>query len=195
VEPDTVDGSSGAHAQGWASLLEWFYLRSGLPLPHLEQVKPDRLPNPYRALLAHSSDMTPTLEAFYEQPLGLTVLSSHRGENSYRREVLLTIGSGQSPVLYGVIRVLLQHLPESVRRRVLEERFPLGHILQTEGTPHLSWPQSFFIAQSDVHMARALKLTGACRLYGRRNVLVDGSRRLLAEVIEVLGPVLVQRER
>ena len=26
-------------------------------------------------------------------------------------------------------------------------------------------------------------------LYGRRNVLLDGSRRLLAEVIEVLAPV------
>jgi hypothetical protein len=29
-------------------------------------------------------------------------------------------------------------------------------------------------------------------LYGRRNVLLDGSRRLLAEVIEVLAPVAKQ---
>ena len=53
----------------------------------------------------------------------------------------------------------------------------------------MSWPQPFFRAEPDSHMAAMLWLRRNCGLYGRRNVLVDGSRRLLAEVIEVLAPI------
>jgi hypothetical protein len=38
-------------------------------------------------------------------------------------------------------------------------------------------------------MASMLKLECPWPLYGRRNVLLDGNRRLLAEVLEVLAPV------
>jgi hypothetical protein len=71
---------------------------------------------------------------------------------------------------------------------VLEEQRPLGNILQSEAIPHLSWPQAFFSVQSDARMKTVLNLREPARLYGRRNVLVDISRRLLAEVIEVLAP-------
>jgi chorismate-pyruvate lyase len=133
--------------------------------------------------------MTPTLENFFRQPLGLIVLSRDIQEESYRREVVLTLGCEMRPILYGAIRILLGRLPEKAREGVLEERFPLGHILQTEAIPHLSWPQAFFRAEPDTHMTAMLQLQHVGDLYGRRNVLVDGSRRLLAEVIEVLAPV------
>jgi hypothetical protein len=38
-------------------------------------------------------------------------------------------------------------------------------------------------------MSSVLHLPQQNDLYGRRNVLLDGHRRLLAEVIEVLAPV------
>jgi chorismate-pyruvate lyase len=178
-----------AHLHGWASLLEWFYQRSGLELPRLHQLKPERVPQPYSALLVHSSDMTPTLENFFRQPLGLTVLSRDIQDQSYRREVVLTLGCEMRPILYGAIRIVLDRLPDKARLAVLEERFPLGHILQTEAIAHLSWPQAFFRAEPDMHMTAMLGLGRVGDLYGRRNVLVDGSRRLLAEVIEVLAPL------
>ena len=189
VDPGPVEGFEldASHA-GWTSLLEWSYRRAGLELPHLDRLAPEEVPQPYKSLLVHSADMTPTLEAHYGRPLGLTVLSREVQGDCYLREVVLTIGSEKRPVLYGAIRILLNHLPPGARRRVLEERFPLGHILQTEETPHLSWPQAFFRAEPDPHMAALLRCGSvAGPLYGRRNVLVDGSRRLLAEVIEVLG--------
>lgn len=183
------DPRPAAHAQGWASLLEWFYQRAGLSLPRLEQVRPEAVPQPYRSILVHSDDMTPTLETFFGVRPGLSVLGRETGDESYRREVVLTLGSERRPVLYGVIRILLGHLPERAWQRVLRERHPLGHILQTEAIPHLSWPQTFFRVEADAHMTTVLRLKRAWDLYGRRNVLVDGTRRLLAEVIEVLGPV------
>jgi hypothetical protein len=72
---------------------------------------------------------------------------------------------------------------------VLEEQRPLGSILQSEGIPHISWPQAFFRVESDPHTAAVLGRRQPCDLYGRRNVLLDRTRRLLAEVIEILAPV------
>src|SRR5438552_902278 len=131
-------------AAGWTALLERFYARAGLTLPPLERLKDGEVPRPYKALLVHSQDMTPTLENFYRQPLGLTVLSRERHNDSYYREVILTVENGARPVAYGAIRIHLDHLPPAVRQRVLEEHRPFGNILQGESLPHISWPQAFF---------------------------------------------------
>ncbi|HTL17429.1 MAG TPA: hypothetical protein VL793_09340 [Patescibacteria group bacterium] len=173
---------------GWAGLLERFYGKLGLPMPLLQDVDGQAMPQPYQKLLVHSADMTPTLESFYHQPMRLTVLTREQQEYSYLREVVLKSARDSRPVEYGVIRICLNHLPPPASRRVLEEQRPLGNILQSESIAHLSWPQAFFRVQSDSHLAHVLYLSQPCMLYGRRNVLLDGSRRLLAEVIEILAP-------
>ena len=172
----------------WTALLGWFYERVGLPLPAIQPVKRADLPEPYRHLLAHSRDMTPTLEAFHGRKLAITLLSRERAEESYLREVLLRPVGEWRPVEYGVIRICLDILPPAARAAVLAEERPFGSILQSEGVGHLSWPQAFFQLAADDHIGRALGLRPPATLYGRRNVLVDGRRRLLAEVIEVLPP-------
>jgi chorismate-pyruvate lyase len=173
----------------WAALLQRFYAGTGLCAPVLTELKPAEVPPPYQGLLVHSSDMTPTLARFYGQSLGLRVLSRERQDDSYKREVILWLAEDARPVEYGVIRIRLDRLPPAARRLVLEEQRPLGDILQGEAIPHLSWPQAFFRLKADAHAGAALGLRRAGFLYGRRNVLLDGSRRLLAEVIEVLAPV------
>jgi chorismate-pyruvate lyase len=173
----------------WAALLQRFYDRTGLSAPVLKELKGAEVPPPYQGLLVHSSDMTPTLAKFYGQSLGLKVLSRERQDNSYKREVILWLAEDTRPVEYGVIRIYLDRLPSVARRLVLEEKRPLGDILQGEAIPHLSWPQAFFRLKADAHAGAALGLEHADYLYGRRNVLLDGSRHLLAEVIEVLAPV------
>src|SRR4051794_20405820 len=174
---------------GWAGLLERFYGKLGLALPALQEVPGSNLPQPYRDLLVHSADMTPTLETFYRQPMRLSVLTREQQDFYYLREVVLKSADDARPVEYGVIRICLNHLPPPASLRVLEEQRPLGNILQGEGIAHLSWPQSFFSVGSDSHLGHVLYLSKPDVLYGRRNVLLDGSRRLLAEVIEILAPV------
>jgi chorismate-pyruvate lyase len=176
-------------APGWAALLERFYSKLGLPLPELKEVSGPDMPQPYRELLVHSSDMTPTLETFYRQPMRLSVLTREQHDSYYLREVVLKSSEDARPVEYGVIRICLNHLPSAAGQLVLEEQRPLGNILQGEGIAHLSWPQSFFRVQSDSHLGHVLYMSQPATLYGRRNVLLDGSRRLLAEVIEILAPV------
>lgn len=173
----------------WAALLERFYGRRRLSLPRLSRLDGDEVPQPFQRLLVHSKDMTPTLEAYYHQPLRLWLLSREHHEATYLREVVLRLGDTGRPVEYGVIRIFLAHLPAPAARRVLEEERPLGNILQTEAIPHLSWPQAFFRVEADVHLRTVLQMRQRGEVYGRRNVLLDASRRLLAEVIEVLAPV------
>jgi chorismate-pyruvate lyase len=176
-------------SQPWSALLELFYSRAGLPPPRLERLGVDKMPQPYRKLLVHSMDLTPTLEAFYRRTLALTVLSRRREGASYMREVVLRLAGSGKRVGYGVIRIALEHLPPKSAMRVLENQVPFGSILQRDAIPHLSWPQAFFSVEADPHLKRVLGLPESCRLYGRRNVLLNGSRRLLAEVIEVLASV------
>jgi chorismate-pyruvate lyase len=173
----------------WAALLQRFYERAGLSSLVLRELKAAEVPQPYQALLVHSSDMTPTLASFYGQALRLRVLSRERQDDSYQREVILWLAEDARPVEYGVIRIRLDRLPPAARQFVLQEQRPLGDILHGEAVPHLSWPKAFFRLKPDAHAGAALGLRRAGFLYGRRNVLLDGSRRLLAEVIEVLAPV------
>ncbi len=173
----------------WASLLERFYTRANLPLPAILPLKKEEVPAPYHQLLVHSNDMTPTLEGFYGEPMRIAVLNREREPGMYLREVILTSAHARRPVEYGAIRIWLDRLPEPARLRVLEERRPLGNILQTEQLPHLSWPQAFFQVNADAHMCRVMELHHPATLFGRRNLLLTGDRRLLAEVLEVLAPV------
>jgi chorismate-pyruvate lyase len=184
----TEPRQEATRSPGWPGLLGHFYAKLGLSLPAIGDLDGPSVPEPYRGLLVHSSDMTPTLEGFYGQPMRLNVLTREHHAGFYHREVLLKTSEDSRPVEYGVIRICLNHLPEHARTRVLEEQRPLGNILQTESIAHLSWPQAFFQIESDSHLGHVLFLTRPGTLYGRRNVLLDGSRRLLAEVIEILAP-------
>src|SRR5579859_4236130 len=115
-EPHCVSTMSSAlqrtvQSQGWAGLLQRFYARAGLAMPALERLNDDEVPQPYKGLLVHSLDMTPTLENYYRQPIGLTVLSRERHQDAYFREVILHIDQGRQAIEYGAIRICLNLLP------------------------------------------------------------------------------------
>jgi len=176
------------HSPSGLALLDRFYARLGLPVPQVESLKGPDVPEPYHRLLVHSNDMTPTLESFHRQAMRITVLSREREDGTYLREVLLKTADTGTPVEYGVIRIYLDHLPPSALQAVLDESRPLGNILQTEAIPHLSWPQGFFRVRPDPHLRQVLEIQDKGKLHGRRNLLLDGSRRLLADVVEILPP-------
>ncbi len=187
---ETPASKPSAQSPPWAILLEQFYSQSGHPLPRILTVEEATVPEPYKTLLVHSSDMTPTLEKFYGQRIGISVLNRDLQSDFYLREVLLNLSEGESrPVEYGVIRIFLNHFPPSARRCILEQKRPLGTILHDEEIPHSSWPQGYFRIESDSRLASLLRIPAPCDLYGRRNILLDGSRHVLAEVIEILAPV------
>ena len=169
--------------------LDEFYLRAGLTLPAIETIQPGEMPEPYRSLLAHNNDMTPTLSAFHARVIHLRVLSREQRGDFYFREVVLVAEGVESPVEFGAIRINLALYPPGARRHILDERVPLGHLLRVHSVPHSSRPKAFFRLEADALMIQALKLAGPQVLYGRRNTLLDPVQRPLAEVVEILPPV------
>ncbi len=168
--------------------LDEFYAQMGLTLPPLQQVDGETLPQPYKQLLAHHDDMTPTLENFHGCEIHLRLLGRRRKRDQYFREVVLLLDGSDEPVEFGAIKIYLNLFTPEACQQILEERRPLGHIMQECGVGHSSRPKAFLRLASDKFINQALQLSGAHVLYGRRNTLFDPQERPLAEIVEILPP-------
>ena len=166
--------------------LDEFYAQMGLTLPPLQQVDGEAVPQPFKRLLVHNNDMTPTLEKFHQCDIHLRLLGRRRKGNEYFREVVLLLDDSERSVEFGAIKIYLSLFTRPARRQILEERRPLGHILHECGVKHSSRPRAFLRLASDRFINEALRLTGANVLYGRRNTLLDPQERPLAEIVEIL---------
>ena len=184
----TTPSVTQARPTPMAHPLDEFYAQMGLTLPPLEEVDGEAVPQPYRRLLVHHHDMTPTLENFHERDIHLRLLGRRRKRDQYFREVVLLLDGSDEPVEFGAIKINLNLFKPEAREQILEERRPLGHILQECGVKHSSRPRAFLRLASDRFINEALRLTGANVLYGRRNTLLDLQERPLAEIVEILPP-------
>ncbi len=169
--------------------LDDFYALAHRKLPKIERIEGDAVPEPFRQLLVHAHDMTPTLEQFHGSALFLNVLSrQHRGD-FYFREVVLLTEREQRPVEFGAIKINLAFLPCASRLRILDEHEPLGGVLRDYQVPHTSRPKAFLRVEADKFIKDALHLRGTQVLYGRRNTLFDAQQRAFAEIVEILPPI------
>jgi len=168
--------------------LDDFYAQAGLPLPAIEAVAGDDVPEPYKSLLVHQDDMTPTLEKFHGDTIHLRVLRRQQRDDFYFREVVLVTDKDERPVEFGAIKINLSIFLPGARQQILEERLPLGHILADCTVTHTSRPKAFLRVQSDALINSVLQIQGTHTLYGRRNTLWDPQQRPLAEIVEILPP-------
>ena len=191
-----IDPSPTSQAGGPAIAhpLDEFYARSGLPLPPLEQIEGEEVPEPSKTLLVHDTDMTSTLEAFHGRSIHLRVLGRERRDTEYHREVALCLEGSEQPVEFGAIKIFLERFNPSAVEQILAERWPLGRILKDGAIAYVSRPKAFLRLASDKFINNVLQLTGANLLYGRRNTLADPSGRPLAEIIEILPPTAARPE-
>jgi chorismate-pyruvate lyase len=173
-------------AHALAHPLDEFYADLGLPLLPMTAVDGAAVPEPYKTLLVHQDDMTPTLEGFYGGNLLLKVLGRRRKNRTYSREVVLLLEGTNQPVEFGAIKIDLALFPDKARAEILREELPLGRILREHAIAHSSRPRAFLRLASDRLINSALDLTGAQVLYGRCNSLLDPRGRSLAEVVEIL---------
>jgi len=161
-----------------------------LTLPPLEPLSGDAVPQPYRQLLVHERDMTPTLEAYHDCTLSLRVIRKAEIDGCLVREVLLISDRADQPVAFGVIRIFLDTFDERTRQLILDCRKPLGSILASQAIDHFSRPVLFFSLQPDdtVRSTFDLSRDAASRLYGRYNELFHEPDRRLAQVLEIMAP-------
>jgi chorismate-pyruvate lyase len=168
--------------------LNEFYEQAGLTFPFARHINGRDMPEPYRRLLVHDRDMTPTLEAVYGRKMNLRVLKYALDQEIFSRQIVLIPEGSDAPVVFGAIKIYLDEFPNGARELVLERKLPLGTILESQGIKHFSKPDAFFEVEADATINHALGLTGVARLYGRRNILGNATGRKLAQVLEILPP-------
>ena len=165
-----------------------FYQRGGVAPPELIPIEGDAMPEPYRRLLVHADDMTPTLEQFHGDRIHLRPITHETRGNIYCREVILEAGEANKPVEFGAIAIFLDRYPEPARELILGDSVPLGTILNDYNILHESCPQAYFQVNSDPLITEALGLVNSKSLFGRCNIHRDLNGDNIAEIVEILPP-------
>jgi chorismate-pyruvate lyase len=157
-------------------------------MPHIETIPGDAVPEPYRSLLVHKNDMTPTLETFHNSRIHLEVVKrDHRG-GFYFREVILRLDHDESPVEFGANKVHIGIFSEGAQEQILLEQVPLGRVLKECGVKHQTEAKHFLRVEPDELICRALELEKPVTLYGRKAVISDLKGMVLSEIVEILPP-------
>jgi chorismate-pyruvate lyase len=185
--PDRTQ-SAPATALPYVYPLDDFYARAGIPLPPIERIPGEQVPEPYRSLLVHERDMTPTLETFHGTDIHLRILNREKRGDFYFREVALLLNGSDKPVEFGANKISLALFPAKARQMILEEHVPLGRILAECEIGHSTVAKAFFTVTPDALISSVLRLTRPGPLYGRRATIFDVQKRPLSEIVEILPP-------
>lgn len=110
------------------SLLQLFPHEPPL-LTRAEHIASALTPEPYKGLLVHTHHMTVTMEAFHGCAVDVRVLQSHQTGDVYCREIVLLKHETPDVVQYGIVRLHLEYLSETVKQEILARQTPLGRVL------------------------------------------------------------------
>lgn len=151
---------------------------------------PDEIPEIPRRLLVHDRDMTSTLEAHYGTKLQLRVLHRSLEAGVFVRQVVLETSDTQRPVELGAIRMHLEHFDHAPRREIEACIRPLGAILESYQIPYNCRPGEFFVTNDRSLADAAFGMEHDEPLYGRWNTILTPESAVLADVIEILAPLV-----
>lgn len=169
--------------------LSLFYTHHARQLPEITPLLGQHLPAPYKELLVHKRNMTPTLEAFHHSSLHIECLNVLPGPGDSTREVILRTDGDKKPVEYGASRIFLQSLTPKALKLIDAGELPLGTILHTCDCQHTVEPSGFFKIKPTPFFNQVFGTFSQVALYGRRNTLVALDGTPVAEVCEVLPPM------
>ena len=168
--------------------LLYFYNQDELPLSPVEFIEGEAMPQPYRSLLVHQHDMTPTLRDHHGSDITLEVVQAEMSDDFVMRQVVLHRASDGVAVEYGAIGIHLDGFPPHVKELIREGKQPLGGILETESVPHASAPRAWFAIEADEHTGDLLRVPPGTKLYGRCNALTHPDGIVFADIVEILPP-------
>ena len=110
------------------SLVDLFYAEPA-ELGEFQELQSDLLPTAYQTLLSHNAHMTVTLEEFHQSAVSVEVLDCQQTATHYSRKIVLRRNSDHLPVLFGIVRLSLNFLPEHVQQEIVAQQTPLGRVL------------------------------------------------------------------
>jgi len=185
---DTVKLPQSPPSRAELAPLLALYQRRNHPNPAIQFINPNEIPSPYRALLDHSSNMTPTLEKFCQSKLSLKVFEIlHEEENQIIDRWIALKQNNQTTMEFGSIRIHLNSLPRSIHSEVIRGVEPFASILINAGVRQICQPSGFFIIQSDEIVREFLNSDElSASFYGRCNTIESPDGERIASVVEIL---------
>src|SRR5882762_6737778 len=173
VMPDQARTPTIPAANPYLYPLDELYARAGRSLPETERIQGQQIPEPYRSLLVHETDMTPTLEKYHGGGIHLKILHREQRDDFYFREVALLLRQSEKPVEFGANKVSLALFPPRARQLILEEEVPLGRILKDCEIGHTTLTKAFFSIKPDELIRQVFGMKEGGTLYGRRATILD----------------------
>ena len=165
--------------------LDFVYERSGIEQPQIRLLAAEDIPYPYRTLLAHTNDMTLTLERHFGGRLVVRPLSTLRRGTWYVRRVLLAQEYSGKPVEMGAIRINMKSFPERLRRQIYANQVPLGRLLRDGGVDYRSRPTRFLAVTPNPEMMGVFWMRERRTLYGRQTEMSSDGRKI-GDIVEIL---------
>jgi chorismate-pyruvate lyase len=161
--------------------------RTAVVAPSVTVISPTEIPQPYRSLLVHDSDMTRTLEQHSGDRAILRPLSTFVSGTSYFRRVLLVKAASGHPLAMGAIRVRLDVFPPRLRAKIVAGEIPLGRILREGRFSYTSTVTALLAVEPTAEMMGIFWMPESRTLYGRRSEMFRKNTKF-ADIVEVLPP-------
>lgn len=168
--------------------LNLFYAYYRRDMPEITPLFDWHMPEPFKRLLAHERNMTPTLETFHRDSIHIERLNVVPDRDECSREVILRLDNDKRPVEYGASRIFVNRLPQKARDQICEGHVPLGSVLNQNNCHHTVELSGFFKVKPTSFFTNVFSDTNGTALYGRRNRLVAPDGHPIAEVCEILPP-------
>ena len=156
----------------------------------LEFLQPDEMPEPYRTLLVHDTDMTGALECHRGQKMALHRVEQFIDGHKLVRHVELCGSDDGVPAEFGAIEIHLDRLEAGPRAAVLQGDVPLGSVLKQAGIEFKSRPRAYFRIKPGEAIRHSFGVPEDGWLFGRCNQLLTINDELIADVVEILPPHL-----
>ena len=166
--------------------LHFFYAKEHRPLPDVQLLGGEQVPEPERSLLVHDRDMTSTLRNFHGAAITLEVRAVERSDGYVMRMVVLHREDTNAPVEFGAIGIRLEKFEGPLRDRIADGSAPLGGLLEEYLIDYRSCPKGYFSTAADPVIAGALEESEGTVVYGRCNELTDPEGFAFADIVEVL---------
>lgn len=144
----------------------------------------DEVPEPYHRLLVHPQHMTVTVEDYYGGPVAVRVLQRRRDRDTYARKIVLDMHGNL--VLFGIVRIHLNHCDEAVRQAILKEQTPLGRILIEHNVLRRIEPTAYLVFDRGLTFSQGMKLDD--ETFGRLGIIYCDHQPAI-ELLEILAPI------
>ena len=147
--PDTALKAGAPPAAHFAYPLSECHAHAKLPLPNIELVPAEAVPEPFRTLLAHNDGVTPLLESAHHSRLHLILLNRDRRGSFYYREAVLRLDHDERPVAFCANKIFMMMFSEEAQEQIGMEQVPFGRILKECGIRHRTEVRHFLRIEPD----------------------------------------------